>query len=688
LIAGVRHSHPGTAPATRHCGSDGAAESRSNDHADATFVERRLPIGAEVTSHGTHFRVWAPDHERVDVLLGDDALASNERSPDAPARRASRVVALVREDDGYFSGHVEGAGEGTLYRYRLDGGETFPDPASRYQPRGPHGPSSVIDPSLFEWSDHGWKGVAIEGQVIYELHIGTFTREGTWAGAMRELPRLADLGVTTLEVMPVADFAGRFGWGYDGVCLYAPTRLYGTPDDFRRFVDRAHALGLGVILDVVYNHLGPDGNFLPSFSSRYLRREEPTEWGAALNFDGDGSGPVRELFVENAGYWIDEFHLDGLRLDATQSIRDRSPRPVVAEIVQRARTAAGSRSVIVVAENEPQHSLQLRPPREGGYGLDGMWNDDFHHAAMVALTGRDEAYYTDYRGRAQEFVSMAKYGFLYQGQYYKWQRARRGSPTFGIPPARFIVFIQNHDQVANSVRGQRIHELASPAAYRAMTALLLLLPQTPMLFQGQEFAASAPFVFFADHSGDLAEVVRRGRAEFLSQFESAAGPPPQEQIAAPDSLRTFERCVIDHAERERNSHVVALHRDLLRMRRDDRCFARQRSGACDGAVLDDRAFVLRYFGEDGDDRLVCVNLGPPLHLDPAPEPLLAPPEQSRWRMRWSSEDPRYGGLGTPAVDAPEADRTIASGNAARLLPRENWRLLGNCTVVLAPVRTE
>jgi maltooligosyltrehalose trehalohydrolase len=516
------------------------------------------------------------------------------------------------------------------------------------------------------------------------LHIGTFTRAGTWVGAMRELPALTDLGVTTLEVMPVADFPGRFGWGYDGVCLYAPTRLYGTPDDFRRFVDSAHALGLGVILDVVYNHLGPDGNYLPSFSARYFHRDDPTEWGDAINFDGEGSGPVREFFVSNAGYWINEFHLDGLRLDATQSIRDRSARPLVAEIVERAHAAGGDRSVLVVAENEPQHSLQLRLPSEGGYGLDGMWNDDFHHAATVALTGRDEAYYSDYTGRAQEFVSLAKYGFLYQGQHSKWQRIRRGSPAFGVPPARFIVFIQNHDQVANSIGGQRLHELTGPAAYRAMTALLLLLPQTPMVFQGQEFAASAPFLFFADHSGDLAERVLRGRRESLAQFQSAAGPRLQEAIPPPDSISTFERCVLDHGERERNFRVVALHRDLLRLRRDDPCFSGQRPGACDGAVLSETAFVLRYFGSGGDDRLVCVNLGRPLHLDPVPEPLLAPPEGACWRTLWSSEDPCYGGLGTPSPDAPEADRAIPSGNIARLRPHENWQLLGNCTVVLAP----
>jgi maltooligosyltrehalose trehalohydrolase len=263
------------------------------------------------------------------------------------------------------------------------------------------------------------------------------------------------VGVTVLEVMPVAEFPGRFGWGYDGVDWFAPTRLYGTPDDFRAFVDRAHALGLGVILDVVYNHLGPDGNFLGRFSPDYFTDRYTTDWGAAINYDGDNAGPVRDFVTANAAYWIDEFHLDGLRLDATQNIYDASDRHILADIGAAARRAAGRRSVILVNENEQQKTRLVRPVDQGGYGLDMLWNDDFHHSGMVALTGRREAYYTDYRGTPQEFVSMAKYGYLYQGQWYKWQQKRRGTPAFGLPPAAFVTFVQNHDQVANSARGVR-----------------------------------------------------------------------------------------------------------------------------------------------------------------------------------------------------------------------------------------
>jgi maltooligosyltrehalose trehalohydrolase len=327
----------------------------------------------------------------------------------------------------------------------------------------------------------------------------------------------------------------------------------------------------------------------------------------------------------------------------------------------------------------------VRAPEAGGLGLDAMWNDDFHHSAHVALTGRDEGYYTDYRGRAQEFVSMAKYGFLYQGQWYKWQQQRRGTPALHVDPAHFVVFIENHDQVANSARGQRLHALTSPGRLRAMTALLLLAPQTPMLFQGQEFAASAPFVFFADHRGELADAVRKGRMEFLSQFPSAATHEVRAILPPPDARETYAQCVLDHAERARNVQVLALHRDLLRLRKSDPCFRQQRQGAIDGAVLGPAAFVLRYFGAHGNDRLLCINLGTTVHLDPAPEPMLAPPEGARWHVAWSSEAPRYGGHGLRPVDAPEADREVPTGTPARLRPPENWCLPGECAVVLSPI---
>jgi len=298
----------------------------------------------------------------------------------------------------------------------------------------------IIDPAQFSWHDANWNGVKIEGQVIYEMHIGTFAAEGTWNAAGQHLKILKDLGVTVLEIMPVHDFCGRYGWGYDGVDFFAPTRLYGSPDDFRAFVDTAHSLGLGVILDVVYNHAGPEGNYLKNFAPNYFTDRYSTDWGEAFNFDGSNAAPVRDFFISNAGYWIDEFHLDGLRLDATQNIYDASEVHILAEIAAQVRRAAGGRSTIVVAENEPEETRLVRSVESGGYGMDGMWNDDFHHSAMVALTGHNEAYYSDYRGTPQEFISAAKRGFLYQGQYYSWQRQRRGTWTEGCTKQKGFEF--------------------------------------------------------------------------------------------------------------------------------------------------------------------------------------------------------------------------------------------------------
>ncbi len=613
-------------------------------------VRRRLPIGAEIVPDGVHVRVWAPNATRVDVVIDDVAHA------------------MTAEADHYFSVLVPGARAGTRYRFRLDGNpELVPDPASRFQPEGVHGPSEVIDPSRFAWSDRAWRGRAIAGQVIYEMHVGTFTREGTWAAATRELDELARIGITVLEVMPVAEFAGRFGWGYDGVDLFAPTRLYGTPDDFRRFVDRAHALALAVLLDVVYNHLGPDGNYLKRFAAQYFTDRYENEWGEPLNFDGPSAGPVREFFVANAGYWVDEFHVDGLRLDATQQIFDASEEHVVAAIVRRVRDAARGRATIVVAENEPQDARIARAPERGGWGIDGMWNDDFHHTAHVAVTGRRDAYYLDYLGTPQELVSATKWGFLYQGQRYAWQNKRRGRPAFDLPYAAFVTYVQNHDQIANSARGERLHQLTSPGRYRALMTLLLLGPGTPMLFQGQEFAASSPFLFFADHAPLLRQAVKKGRGEFLKQFPGIATPEMQACLTDPGDPTTFERSKLDLAERERHAEAYALCADLLRLRRDDGVFGTRRRGAVDGAVIGPEAFLLRFFGERaGDDRLLIVNLGRDLRLGETPEPLLAPPEDRAWRMTWTSEAPRYGGCGIGAV---EHDR--------------GWLVPGEAAVVLA-----
>ena len=620
---------------------------------------RRYPIGVEFLHRSSgppqgHARVWAPECRLVELVTKDDSGAAI----DSP---------LDSEGNGYFSGFIQNVLPGTKYRFRLDNGDAFPDPASRFQPEGPHGPSVMIDPTTFVWHDDGWQGIHLADQVLYELHVGTFTHEGTFAAAIDRLGDLSDVGVTTIEVMPVGEFPGRFGWGYDGVNLFAPSHLYGTPDDFRAFVDAAHQTGLGVILDVVYNHLGPDGNYLPRFSSRYLSGKR-TEWGDALNFDGEDSAPVREFFTTNARYWIEEFHLDGLRLDATQQIFDQSSPHIIADVAAAVRAAAGDKATIVVGENEPQDVMLLRPREEGGCALDGLWNDDFHHSAWVAATGRAEAYYCGYHGSPQEFISAAKYGFLFQGEWYAWQHDRRGTPALDVSPERLIVFTQNHDQVANTARGHRVHRETSPARCRALAALLLLPPQTPMLFQGQEFAASSPFLYFADHKPELARVVRQGRAEFVSQFASIGSEPAEARVPDPSDIETFRRCKLDWSERSSHREAVALHRDLIRLRREDATLSRRTAGQLDGAVLADHAFALRFFGVGGDDRLLIVNLGPRLRPETIPEPLLAPPANRCWTMCFSTESPEYGGWGTPHVETERHGWWIPAESAVLLRP--------------------
>ncbi|RPJ84642.1 MAG: malto-oligosyltrehalose trehalohydrolase, partial [Acidobacteria bacterium] len=602
----------------------------------ASRIRRRLPVGAEVQpSGGVHFRVWAPGHKKLEVVL--DGPGSGDEQDSFP---------LEPEKNGYFSAVVDSAGDGTCYRFRVDGRGQCPDPASRWQPEGVHGSSQVVDPTLFRWSDQDWKGIGSHGQVLYEMHIGTYTQEGNWDGAIKQLPALADTGITVLEIMPVAEFPGNFGWGYDGVFMFAPTRLYGTGDDFRRFVDRAHSVGLGVILDVVYNHFGPEGNCLEQYAAHYFTDRYATDWGKAINYDGEDSGPVREFFVSNAAYWISEFHLDGLRLDATQNIYDSSKRHIIAEISETARKAAPGRSIYLVGENEPQHTRLVRPVSAGGYGLDALWNDDFHHSARVAMTGRSEAYFTDYRGTSQELLSAIRWGYLYQGQNYVWQQKRRGTPAFDLRAQNFVTFIENHDQIANSSFGKRVHELTSPGGHRAMTAFLLLSPPTPMLFQGQEFGTPHSFRYFADFSGELAKSVREGRVEFLKQFRNMLPPESQDALSDPADPTAFEECKLDpDEERSQNEPIFRLHKDLLRMRREDPVFRKQNNSEVFGAVLGPEAFLLRFFGEHSDDRLLIVNFDRDVELKPAPEPLLAPPPDCEWELIWSSESPDYGGSG-------------------------------------------
>jgi maltooligosyltrehalose trehalohydrolase len=636
--------------------------STSSKPVDDVVRARRLPVGAEILGKdAAQFRVWAPDHDGVDLVI--------EGSRGADSGQPPRIVRLNREDNGYHSALVPGVAAGALYRFKL-GDALLADPASRFQADGPNGPSQIVDPDAFTWTDQAWAGPQLKGLVIYEMHVGTFTREGTWRAAEAELPALADLGINAIEMMPVADFPGQFGWGYDGVCLFAPTRLYGQPDDLRRFVDRAHALGIAVLLDVVYNHLGPDGNVLTHYTARYFSDSYTTEWGDAPNFDGEACGAVREFFLANAGYWVAEFHFDGVRIDATQSIFDASEDHILNAIGRRIRDAAGSRRTVIIAENEEQNTALVRPADHHGHELDALWNDDFHHAAVAAATGRDEAYFADYRGTPQELISAVKWGALYQGQRNTRQGKHRGTPAFDIEPARWVAYLENHDQTGNNPGSVRLSRLTSPGRLRALTAMLLLSPGTPLLFQGQEFASSRPFFYFGDQKPEIAQSMYAGRKQFLTQFASQATTAMQERIPRPDDPQAFERCKLDHAERARHAETYAMHRDLLRLRRDDAAFRAQRARAVDGAVLGSESFVLRFFvdGADGD-RLLVVNLGHGLHIDPVAEPLLAPMPGTRWTILWSSEDPAYGGGGTAPLDT-----------------ERGWRIPGHAAVALAPER--
>lgn len=611
--------------------------------------ERDRLLGANYEDGATRFRVWAPDAQRVVAHI---------------AAPGPLTLALEPTQDGYFEVTTSQVGPGALYKYSIDDAGPWPDPCSRYQPDGPHGPSEVTDITAHRWRDAGWRGAKLAGQVLYELHIGTFTTAGTFEAAAERLDYLRDLGVTMLELLPVSECPGRWNWGYDGVQFFAPYHVYGKPDDLKRFVDAAHARGLAVILDVVYNHLGPDGNYLDRFSPHYFSTRHRTEWGAALNFDGPHCHGAREFVIGNALHWLREFHLDGFRLDATQSLFDASKRHVLAELISECRQAT-DRDIVFIAENETQRGEQLLPESQGGFGLDGMWNDDFHHCARVALTGSRDGYFRDYTGRAQEWLSAIKHGFLYQGQFYAWQQRLRGSPLRGVPRHACVHFLQNHDQVGNTAVGDRLHILTNPACYRAATALLLLGPQTPLLFMGQEFLASSRFMFFADHQSELRRLVHAGRRESLAQFAAYASDAIQAAIRDPGDEQTFLDSKLNWDEARTHTAALALHTDLLHIRRNDPVIAQAHRLPIDGATLSECAFVLRWFTQDGNDRVLLVSFDRERPLDPVSEPLLAPPRHKRWQLAWASESPRYGGLGV--IDPLSHDG--------------RWRIPGHCAVL-------
>lgn len=618
----------------------------------AIKVKRRYPLGAEIIPNkGVHFRLWAPDHSKVRLILENEA-APCDYHP------------MKKEAKGYFSCLVPEAKEGSLYRFELGTTKKWvSDPASRFQPQGVFGPSCVIDPN-YSWRDQEWRGVDIQGQIIYEMHIGTFTPEGTFQAGAKQLQELSNLGITLIELMPLNDFYGHFGWGYDGVNFFAPSHLYGTPNDLKFFIDEAHRLGLGVIHDVVYNHLGLEGNQLFDCTKEYIHKKEKTDWGQAINFD---SSEVREYFLTNAKYWIEEFHFDGLRIDATPWFFSSTKVHILSELSKVVKKSGRRKKTIIIGENEPQNTHLLRPYRKGGYGFDALWNDDFHHSAHVRLTGMREAYYTDYLGTPQEFVSSCKYGFLFQGQYYAWQKKTRGIPHLALPNGSLIVFLENHDQIANSGVGFRLHQISDPGNYRALTALLLLNPHTPMLFQGQEFGATTPFLYFADHSEKLSQLVFKGHTKTLSQFPSLATEEMKKRLPNPEDPITFMKSKLDFKERNPNSALYQLHKDLIYLRRNDSVFKKMGEVKIDGAVLGSESFLIRYFGNQ-EDRLLIINFGPDTDFNPASEPLLVAGLKKKWKLIWSSQSAVYGGKGTPLLSFPRWKLLGHSANLFKTVP--------------------
>ncbi len=556
---------------------------------------RWLPaFGAYAEGRGTRFRVWAPGRRRVDVLIDPDG--DRERRP------------LTASDAGCFSGWFDDVAPGTRYKYVADGMDACPDPASRWQPDGVHGASVVVNPGTYAWTDRDWRGIALEDLVVYELHVGTFTPSGTFAGVAERLRMLVDLGVTAIELMPAADFPGTRNWGYDGASLYAPAHVYGAPDDLRRLVDAAHACGLAVLLDVVYNHFGPDGAWAVALSPLFLSARHQSPWGAAINMDGPGSEVVRAFFIDNALHWLHEYHIDGLRLDATHAIVDDGPRHIMGELASRVRTEGPARPVLLIAEDDRNLANIVRPSGTGGWGFDAVWSDDLHHEARTLIAGDREAYFGDFAGTTEELAATIGRGWLYTGQRSAYRGASRGTDPTGIPLERMVTFLQNHDQIGNRATGARLHQDVDLPVLRALTTLWLLAPETPLLFMGQEWAASTPFLFFTDHEPELGRRVTEGRRREFARFSAFSDEASRAAIPDPQAAATFEASRLSWEEREREPHagVLRLHRALLALRRSLLPSSGDPKGV-EVTALDAGTVALARHMRESDDVLLVVS---------------------------------------------------------------------------------
>lgn len=575
------------------------------------------------------FRVWAPFATRVELHL----VAPTERvAPMQPAR------------NGYFENTIEDVEPGARYFYRLDGGRDLPDPASRFQPEGVHGPSEVVNPE-FPWSGAEWAGRALEDYIFYELHVGVFTPGGTFDAVIPYLDRLLDLGVTAIELMPVAQFPGARNWGYDGASPFAVHSAYGGPNGFKRLVNACHQRDLAVVLDVVYNHLGPEGNYLGRFGPYFTDRYR-TPWGPAVNFDGPDSDQVRRYFIGNALYWIAEFHIDALRLDAVHAIFDQSAYPFLEELgdtIHREADRLG-RPVLVIAESDLNDPRLLREKERGGLALDAQWNDEFHHALRGLLTADRAGYYVDF-GNLAHLVKAWREGYVHTGQYSAHRRRRHGRPATDVPPRRLVVCSQNHDQVGNRARGERLTQLVSFESLKLAAACALLSPFVPLLFMGEEYGETAPFLYFVSHSDpDLIAAVRHGRKEEFAAFAWQGEPPD------PQADETFLKSKLNLTLGEEGRHRILLdyYRELIRLRKTVPSLARLTRERMKVEAVDERR-VMSVRRAAGGDEIACW-----FHFGEAPAIVPAPP--GRWRKLLDSSEDRWGGPGSTLpglLDSPD-----------------------------------
>ena len=589
------------------------------------------PVGSSIV----HFRVWAPHVKQVSL----DLLGSSQ------GHRGTSVQMHPCER-GYFEATVSGIQSGARYRYVLDGQKSRPDPASRFQPDGVHGPSAVIDPKAFRWSDDRWPGMPIERFILYELHVGTFTREGTFHAIIPLLDYLQnDVGITAIELMPVAQFPGSRNWGYDGAFPFAVQSSYGGPEGLQTFVNACHERGIAVVLDVVYNHLGPEGNYLGDFGPYFTDRYR-TPWGCAINYDGPDSDEVRAYVINNARYWVTEFHVDALRLDATHSIFDSSACHILRELTEAVHAEAErlGRSIHVIAESDLNDIRVIAPIANGGYGLDGQWNDDFHHALHTVLTGERAGYYEDF-GRLDLLSTALKDGFVYSGQRSCFRRRRHGSSSISRPPSQFVVYAQNHDQVGNRAGGERLSALVPREALKAAAAAYLLAPNIPLLFMGEEYGETAPFQYFIDH-GDpvLVEAVRKGRrAEFSSFGWSGEVPDPQDSA-------TFERSRVHPGPQTQSDRAQLLrwyHR-LIALRKSVQALGSAQTGEHEHHVwIEEPEQVLFLHRRALNSRAALVILS----FNRAQTSVTLQKPLGTWELIVDSSDLEFGGSGSNIVPA-------------------------------------